>query len=193
MVKCHKISWISALFVGVSLFVSPGILADGIPLSKESRFVKCQTALEKFSLRLEERSRGRPHQTYYANLYRQTQDFITSLKNFPTPSTDKCQNFLNVVQGIVGSHGVDLEPMPRYSDRRGGGRPTKSLKMIPKRELRNVRYEYGERGKPTKEKKEMGEEEEDLEELNFTSSPIRRSSRAGNHFGSENRDNEPKF
>lgn len=191
MAKYHKISWIPVLFIGVSFLIGSEILADGIRLSKESRFVECQTALEKFSLRLEERSRGRPHQNYYANLYRQTQDFMMSLKNFPTSSPDKCENFLNVIQGVVGSHGGDLGPMPRYSSQHGGGRLTKSLKMIPKRELRNIRYEYKAREKSIKERKEIGEEEEDLEELKFAPSPIRRSSRTGNHIGSEK--NEPKF
>jgi hypothetical protein len=198
MARCHKTSWISVLFIGVFFLMSSGILAEVLHSSKSSKILECQTALEKFSLRLEERSRGRPNQTYYANLYRQAQDFLTGLKNFstssPASSLDKCQNYLNVVQDIVGRHGADLAPLPGYSSRQYGGRLTQSiLRTVPKRELRNVRYEYAERVKAAKEKQEIGEEEEDLEELPFAPSPTRRSSKTGNHLTPETKDYEPKF
>lgn len=200
MTKRHKIRWISVLFMGVYFLMSSGVLAEVLRSSKEGKILECQTALEKFSLRLEERSRGRPYQTYYANLYRQTQDFLTRLKDLPTSSLDKCQNYLNVVQDIVGHHGVDLGPLPRYSGQQYGGRLTQPiLTTVPKKELRNarkelrnVRYEYAERAKSTQEKKRIGEEE-DLEELPFAPSPIRRSSKTGNHLASEAKDYEPKF
>lgn len=198
MARCHKTSWISVLFIGVSLLMSSDGLAEVLRSSKGSKILECQTALEQFSLRLEERSRGRPHQTYYAHLYRQTQDFLTGLKNLPTSSPtsslDKCQNYLNVVQDIVGRHGADLAPLPRYSRQQYGGRLTQPiLRTVPKRELRNVRYEYAERIKSTKEKQEIGEEEEDFEEIPFAPSPVRRSSKTGNHLTPETKDYEPKF
>jgi len=191
MAKYHRISWSSVFFIGTLFLISPSVLAEIFHPSNESGIVECQTALEKFSLRLEERSRGRPQQTYYANLYRQTQDFLASLKTFPTPSLDKCQNFLNVVRDIVG---VDLDPMPHYSGQQDEGHLAKPiLKTSPKRELRSVRYEYTERVKPTQEKKGMGEEGEDFEELPFSPPPTRRSSKIGNHIPSEAKDYEPKF
>jgi hypothetical protein len=198
MAKCHKIRWIPALFRGAFLLLAPimisSVLAEVLHSAPDSKILECQTALEKFSFRLEERSRGRPHQAYYANLYRQTQDFLASLKNFPTPPLDKCQNYLNVVQDIVGGQGADLGPLPRHSGQRYGGRLTQPiLKTIPKRELRNIRYEYAERARSAKEKKQIGEEEEDLEEVSFAPTPVRRSTKTGNPLASETKDHEPKF
>lgn len=191
MAKRRKIMWCSILFMEIYLLIASDAFAEVTRPSAEGEIVECQTALEKFSLRLEERSRGRPQQTYYVNLYRQTQDFLTSLKNFPPPSVDKCHNFLNVIRDIVG---VDLDPMPHYLGQKDQIQLAKPiLKTSPKRELRSVRYEYAERAKSNQEKKRMGEEEEDLEELPFAPTPIRRSSKTGSHISSETKDYEPKF
>lgn len=186
MGKYHKIGWFSVFFIGGCLLLTSHAFAGVVHSSAEGK--DCQTALEKFSLRLEKLSRERPQQAYYASLYRQTQDLLAR------PSLDKCQNFFIVTRDIVGNHDADLGQMPYYSAQQNGGALTKSiLKTVPKRELRNVRYEYGERAKPPKEKKGMGEEEEDLEELKFAPSPINRSSKTGNHLPSEAKDYEPKF
>jgi hypothetical protein len=202
MVKYHKISWILAPFIGsLLLILAPTALGEVLKSPRDSKILECQTALEKFSLRLQERSRGdsqkgsqgRPSHAYYGNLYRQTQEFLASLKNFPSSSPDKCQNYLNVVQDIVGSHSADLGSMPGHSGQQYRGQLTKSLKTIPKRELRNVRYEYAERVKSKEEKKAIGEEEEDLEELSFSPTPIRQASKSKNHLASETKDHEPKF
>ena len=197
MVKCHKIRWIPVLFIGSLFLVAPTAWGEVLQSPRDSKVLECWTALEKFSLRLQERSRGdsqgRPYQAYYGNLYRQTQEFLANLKNFPSSSPDKCQNCLNVIQDIVGRHSADLGAMPGQSRQQYRGQLTKSLKTIPKRELRNVRYEYAERVKASKEKKAVGEEEEELEELSFSPTPIRRSSKSGKHLTSETKDYEPKF
>jgi hypothetical protein len=201
MVKCHKIRWISVLFAASLLLTVHNAWGEVLKSPRDIKILECQTALEKFSLRLEQRARqgsqrdsqGRPHQAYYGNLYRQTQEFLASLKNFPSSSPDKCQNYLNVVQDIVGHHGADLGALPGQSGQQYRGQLTKSLKAIPKRELRNVRYEYAERAKSKAEKKAIGEEEEDLEELSFSPTPIRQSSKSGKHLASETKDHEPKF
>jgi hypothetical protein len=194
MVKCHKISWIPALFIGCLFLMAPNSWAEVLKTSRDSKILECQTVLEKFSLRLQERSENRPCQAYYESLHRQTQEFLENLKSFPPPSPEKCQNYLNFVQGIIGRHNADLGAMPGHSGSQSGGRLTKSiLKPVPKRELRNVRYEYAGRAKSKEEKKSIGEAEEELEELSFSPTPIRRSSKSGKHLASETKDYEPKF
>lgn len=187
MGKRHKIRLIPVLFIGSLFLVASTAWGEVLQSPRDSKILECQTALENFFLRLQERSQmdshGRAYQAYYKNLYRQTQEFLANLKNFPSSSPDKCQNYLNVIQDIVGRHSADLGPVPGHAGQECRVQLTKSLKTIPKRELRNVRYEYAERVKVSKEKKAIGEEEEELEELLFSPTPIRRSSKSGKQIG----------
>jgi hypothetical protein len=147
--KRHKIAWVSLLSSGIISLTGAGALAEkknDVLVSTDAAY--CHTSLERFCLLLEARSKERIHQAYYKNLYRQIRDFLD--KNLPASSSqlnasqlDKCENLLNVIQGIVGRQGgyTDLAPMPDYS-RPWGGKRTKPALETAQRPLRvrSIRY-----------------------------------------------------
>lgn len=171
--KRYKIGWILVLFLGMISLMSPCILADKKKHSVASEeALHCKTSLKRFCLRLEACSKQRTNQAYYENLYQQTQDFLNTLEAFPPSSSqiDKCENFLKVIQDIIGSHGVatDLAPMPNSSIPHRGKLTKPVLETAPKRPLcQSVKYEYDDPA--SKRTIETAEEAEEVDEFKLVS------------------------
>ncbi len=190
MVRPNRMGWGSALFIGVIFLISSGVLADKGSLSSSSQFLQCQTSLKRFCLHLENCSKTRINQPYYENLYNQTQDFLKTLENLPSSSSQldqlvKCENLLKVVQDVIGHHHAgapDLAPMPAYSNPNGGTLTNPVLETIPKRPLRrvhHVQYEY-DNASLKQSTKEVDEEAGEVDEFGLSSpnpSPSPRLSR----------------
>lgn len=192
--KRYKIGWILVLLLGVISLMSPSVLADkkNHPVTS-GEVLHCKTTLKRFCLRLEACSKQPTNQAYYENLYQQTQDFLSTLEAFPPNSSqiDKCENFLKVIQDIIGSRGVatDLAPMPNCSTSHRGKLTKPVLETAPKRPLgkpiQSIRYEYD--NPASKRTIETAEEAEEAvgDELKLISSSAPRLSRTRNFHASE--------
>lgn len=193
MIKYYKVGWISAFFLGIVSIMCPGILADKArPVS--SQVLQCETSLKEFCKHLEGfRTRG--NQAYYENLYQQTQDFLKTLQNLPTNSLQlgKCENFVKAIRDIIGSHAVDLAPMPSSINPSTGRMLTRpaletTISTRPLRRprpIQSIQYVYG---ADKKKQQEGTDEETKVDELLLTSRAIPSSSKTKKPSATE----EPK-
>lgn len=141
--------------------------------------LQCQTVLEKFCLRLESRSKEHATQMYYKSLYRQAQDLLTSLKTMPR-EFNRCENFIKVVEDILGQHPQDLEPLPSEKFLQPATtRLARPIVVMPGKPLHRgkIHYVYDRKAGSLKGPQRSGEAVyEDEKELQFA--PFSRLSRA---------------
>ncbi len=194
MLKSYKIRWEHILCVGILSLLSAQTEASAGRSALPKQVAQCQVTLKKVCLRLEE-YKGRTHQAYYDNLYRQSQDFLNALEKFPVSSKQltQCENFITIIGDIIGTHPADLAPMPSYTSPQEGRLSNPMLETAAsrvrwKKESRLVRFEYSSEHKPSK-REDIGEEsDEEGEEIFPMTSHSPRTSKLKTHIASE----EPK-
>jgi hypothetical protein len=136
--KSLRIIKISLLTMGVGGVVCEAVIAEMAHGAGTTPISQCQSSLERFRSHLANRTKSQNGQPYYESLYRQIDLFLNALKDVPLNSAqlNKCENLLDALREIVGSHGIeaDLAPMPIYSNPQGGTLSTPA----PERSLRKV-------------------------------------------------------
>jgi hypothetical protein len=141
MIKHLKMKRVLFLAVGIISLMVLHVLAE----TKNFPLEQCKISLEQNSLRLKAYSKQQENQVY-DNLYQQIQNFLRTPENPSNLSqSDKCQNFINTIDSIVGKHPrpKDLAPMPGgYLNSQTGKLTNPTLENAPKRPLAPLSIRY---------------------------------------------------
>lgn len=172
MVKLLRVRWLTVL-MGIGSLIGSAVSADKSRLAPSNEFLHCQTSLKRFCRHLEECSKTR-NEVYYENLYNQTQNLLNSFENLPTNSAadlNRCENYLRVIQDIVGQHSLssDLGPMPTDSTSYNGKLTMPALEARRRPLSKHVHVKYvceDQAMRKRKDNKENDVEDERTEELN---------------------------